>query len=255
MDTWDILQKETAHFGVKVINSKICQINNKQAAIPVVISKLQKDLEENKKLFLHLWLAVQDTLNEQTAPAKCSDVKQVDLFIFSLKDLSKLIMCMGDLDKSQLKTDIDFALAKDVSYFDNHQINVIPNYKMSIDWVLRLIQRANYLCNLLKLAMTGETNVANQVMKMAKGISGPWANLDLPSRERVYDWWEEDANFRGRDKDIRGQRRYTKGFENYNNDGSVGEGHYWREIRNEPFSWYDRKTEDPYSHRDLLTRG
>jgi len=41
---------------------------------------------------------------------------------------------------------------------------------------------------------------------------------------------------------------------NYNNDGRVGEGFYWRELRNEPFDWADRDWEDPYPSRHLLSR-
>jgi len=32
----------------------------------------------------------------------------------------------------------------------------------------------------------------------------------------------------------------------------ITEGYYWREIRNEPFSWYNRADDSPYPQRDTL---
>ena len=75
--------------------------------------------------------------------------------------------------------------------------------------------------------------------------------LRAKAKERVYDFGDDHMG--GAVKDRQHQRRYRKNLENYNRaDGGVGEGHYWREIRNEPFSWKDRKDEDPYSHRSVL---
>jgi len=72
--------------------------------------------------------------------------------------------------------------------------------------------------------------------------------------ERVFEWDDIDEEMRGRDRDIRRQKRYRTGLENYNNDGRVGEGFYWRELRNEPFSWHSREFDDPYPSRHLLSR-
>ena len=109
-----------------------------------------------------------------------------------------------------------------------------------------------YIGRLLKYAFRGKNKIAEQdIVKLARGISGPWAHLDLPMEERVFDFGDDEM--RGRVKSRQRQRRYRKSMENYHSPG-VGEGHYWREIRNEPFSWYDRESEDPYPHRNVLQR-
>ncbi len=101
---------------------------------------------------------------------------------------------------------------------------------------------------MLSLVATGKKNVIKSEIKTARGISGPWANLDLPLEERKFPFGIE---LQGRERDKKGQRRYRKGFENYNTE-NVGDGHYWRELRNEPYSWADRNSESPYPHRNLL---
>ncbi|MFW6173100.1 MAG: hypothetical protein ACOC5T_05090, partial [Elusimicrobiota bacterium] len=76
--------------------------------------------------------------------------------------------------------------------------------------------------------------------------------LDLPMEERVFKWRDIEDEVRGRERGKEKQRRYRQGFENYNNDGRVGEGYYWREMRNEPYSWYDRGTSSPYKSRATI---
>jgi hypothetical protein len=84
----------------------------------------------------------------------------------------------------------------------------------------------------------------------AKGVHGPYSNLDLPMEERVFSWSVIDEEVRGRSRDLRTQIRYTKGHTVYN-DPMNNNGTYWREIRNEPFLW-GKEGENPYPHRNLL---
>ena len=73
--------------------------------------------------------------------------------------------------------------------------------------------------------------------------------------ERVFEWDDIDEETRMKDQQIRKQRRYRKGLENYNDYGNESfSGHYWRELANEPFSWYDKSFDSPYKTRSYLTR-
>ncbi len=83
---------------------------------------------------------------------------------------------------------------------------------------------------------------------MAAGVAGPGSRLDLPLKERVFEFGTEVGN---RTKAKQKQRRYRKGLENYDSE-SFAEGHYWRELRNEPFAWSDRNFDDPYPGRNYL---
>jgi len=123
-----------------------------------------------------------------------------------------------------------------------------------LDWIYRRNSILTYIIHLLKFSKAGEEAVCKYVVKTARGVQGPWGNLDLPMLERQFKWDDVAEETRGRDRDIKRQHRYRMGLENYNNDGRTGEGFYWREIRNEPFSWYDRDSEDPYPSRHTLSR-
>jgi len=258
INTWDILNKELKYFGIKLTNNKNCQFydasgNFYNLPISITIQKIRKGIKENINLFSSLWQQVEELLLEENTKEPCIDENLKKLFIFSLKDLSKMLLCFSDLDNSNLSNFIDDYLNRDINSFNSYQIDTLSNLKISLDWIHRLIQRLKYVVSLLEFASTGKRKVSDYIMKTARGVSGPFSNLDLPQNERMYSYKSEDArSLRGRERDKKNQRRYKKGLENYNNGNFVGEGYYWREIRNQPFSWYDRKTESPYPSRNTL---
>lgn len=262
MDTWEILTKELSYYGIRLIDDRKCEIHNdegqsKTQGIIRSVRELKQSIKKQATILSSVWGEVVELLQIGTYNRVPIDDKMVDLFIFSLKDLSKFLLCFEDLDNSGYQTCIDNALSQDIKSFSKEQIYRLPDYKICIDWTHRYIARLIYISNLLSFAATGKKNVAKHdmtlasVVKVSRGIAGPWSNLDLPMLERVFPFGQE-VQRRGKAKQR--QRRYRKGLENYNNDGRVGEGHYWRELRNEPFSWNDRKFEDPYPHRNIMTR-
>jgi len=254
-NTWDILNKELKYFGIKLINKNKCQFYNKNNVLRTIsVKKLIKNIDfnitQNIKLFSEIWDDVFELLNKKDKNEPCYDYDLKKLFKFSLKELQKLLLIFEDMDNSKFSKIIKNTLNKDINNFSHCQINSLSNYKISIDWLFRLISLHKYLISLLELSCHGKNKLSKQKIKLARGVSGPWANLDLPMKERVYDF--EVENISGRSRDKKYQRRYYKGLENYNTQG-VGEGHYWRELRNEPFAWSDRKEESPYPSRNLIT--
>ena len=258
MNTWLILKKEISYYGIRLINDRECQLYDSKGSLQTqgIIKTLRQfkgEIKKQKKLFSSLWKEVVSLLMpENVNDEVLYDDNMKNLFIFSLKDLYKFILCFEDLDGSELSEKISSFLNRDINSFTKEQIQKLPDYKISIDWVHRLINRLIYICKLLAVAATGRINVSQYTVKTARGISGPWSNLDLPMEERVYPFEEEEQRGRGKDKEY--QRRYRKNLETYNSSGFVGEGHYWRELRNEPYSWYDRRDESPYPMRELLNR-
>jgi len=258
INTWNILNKELKYFGIKLTNNKNCQFYDASGrlynlSIQQTIQRIKKGIKSNIELFALLWQQVEKLLLEKNTEKLCIDENLKKLFIFSLKELSKMLLCFSDLDNSNLSKCIDSSLNRDINSFNSYQIDTLSNLKISLDWVHRLIHRLRYIVNLLEFASTGEKEVSNYRIKTARGVSGPSANLDLPMQERMYSYKSEDGrSLKGRQRDKINQRRYKKGLENYNNSGSVGEGYYWREIRNEPFSWYNRSSESPYPSRNTI---
>lgn len=255
METWALLATELEYYGIKLVDHTKCQVDdNGQKKVQGVIKTIRdinKIIKEQKKLLLSLWDDVVFLLSEQDHIAQIVDERMMNLFIFSLKDMVKYLLCFEDSEQSEYYKIISSSLARDINSFNKSQIYSIPDYKISIDWISRIISRLLYISKLLAFASMGPKKIAKYDIKTAKGISGPWAHLDLPMEERVFPFGDEVQQ---REKGKQKQTRYTDGLENYNNDGRVGEGFYWRELRNEPFSWMDRENEDPYPHRSLLNR-
>jgi hypothetical protein len=255
MDTWSLLVKELKYYGIDLINNKKCQIHNDNGDVSTygvikTIRILNNCVKKQKKLLLELWGDITSTLQDQLHSTEIIDDDMVNLFVFSLKDLTKYLLCFDGAEKSEYYITVSQALSKDIKMFSKDQIYDIPDYKISIDWVSRNISRLLYVCNLLSLASMGKKRVSQMDIRTAKGIAGPWSRLNLPMEERVFPFgFGLDAREKGKQQ----QNRYTKGLSNYNNDGRVGEGHYWRELRNEPYDWIDRDEEDPYPSRKMYT--
>jgi len=254
MDTWALLGKELKYHGIKLVNHTKCQFCDEDShevkGIIRVIREINGTVREQEKILLSLWNEVYSLLSVNNYATEILDERMVNLFIFSLKDMIKYLLCFENSEQSKYYNVISSSLNRDINSFGRYQVYLIPDYKITIDWISRVISRLLYVSNLLAFASMGPKRVAKYDIKTAKGISGPMAHLDLPMEERVFPFGDEIEE---REKGKFQQRRYRKGLENYNNDGRVGEGHYWRELRNEPFSWMDRGTEDPYPSRSMLS--
>jgi len=263
---WEIIVKELSYHGIKIVNDKICQYSDENRIRTISIEKciaiFRGKMSVNIKEFMKLWKEVGNVLNSQDVQFynEAIDYKSVNLFIESMKDLFKFGMFVSEnygcyyeaIVKTGVLNVIRNSIDKDYKQFSKEIILSIPDYKITLDWIYRRNSILTYLIKLLKFAKTGQKNVCKYVIKTARGVQGPWGNLDLPMLERKFPWDDIEEEIRGRDRDIKRQRRYRMGLENYNNDGRVGEGYYWREIRNEPFSWYNRADDSPYPQRDTL---
>ncbi len=255
MDTWTTLNKELEYYGIHLIDDTRCECimedgQRAEQGIIKTIRMLSRSIKSHKKIIASLWDNACEVL-EETNPIEeqFHDNSMKKLFIHTVKDMSKFLLMFEELQGSYMSKVVEQTLSRDIDSFSAEQLSETIDYKISIDWIDRTINRLYYICSLLGFACLGRKKVSSYDMKQAAGVSGPWANLDLPTLERVYPFEKEEQE--GREKDKQYQRRYRKGFENYNKPG-VGEGHYWREIRNEPYAWEDNDTESPYPHRNLL---
>jgi len=266
--TWDILQKETYYYGVKLIDQKICQFRYKnkmyQTPIQTKIQLIDKQIKNNNKLLDKLWNELSELLQQKKEmdASVGIDVRLVKLFVNSLKDidiLARLLCSASDRCRKSLIEigffkNLKLALNTDSIDFSKDVMMSVPDYKLCLDWTIRKNCILSYIRKLLRFVLSGQVFTSRDVVKTARGVAGPWSNLDLPMLERAFEWNDISDEVAGRQKDKQQQRRYRKGFDNYNNDGRAGEGYYWRELRNEPYSWYDRGTEDPYPSRSTLSK-
>lgn len=254
MNNWDTLKKELQYHGIVLVGDKRCRVffeEEKPVTQGIIrtIRQLKQSIQKRCALMQGLWNDISFILTKGNSEKEIINDEIKKLFVHSLKDLSSFLLCFEECDNSLYSSAINSALSKDISLFSKEQMNKIIDYKISVDWLYRVICRLRYIVNLLRFSLCGADNV-NQNEKFAISVAGPWSNTDLPMKERVFPYGRETDDRRIQKQK---QRRYWMGFENYNNDGRVGEGRYWRELRNEPFSWYDRKNEDPYPSRYSLS--
>lgn len=78
-------------------------------------------------------------------------------------------------------------------------------------------------------------------------VSGPWANLDLPMKERVWEWSEDEEYFDTRTKAKREQTRYNP------ETNSQGFYYVWQDLTRDPYLFEDMQKDSPYKSRHLLT--
>ena len=131
-------------------------------------------------------------------------------------------------------------LDTDIASSDDHLIRHFNDDYLRIQCLHRLIMIELYRKHLVNRYMT--------ITKQAQ-ISGPWANLDLPIEERVWEWDEaEDEYFANRQKSRREQIRY-----NPENQTKSGFYYVWQDFSRDPYRFEDMKEDSPYKSRHLLT--
>lgn len=265
--TWETLSRELAYHRIKLIDEKSCLINynGKDYTLPIskAIKFINKQIQSNIKVFEEIWMELSHALCQ---PCSCMsgpvDIRLANLFCESIKDLCVFSRALSEdsprfrqfLFEKGIAKSLKIACLKDLLSFSPEIITVVPDFKIAISWTFRKNCTLDYITHLLMFAAKGQQYVCGKTIKTARGISGPWANLDLPTAERCFPWSDIEEEVRGRERDKERQRRYTKGLENYNNYGKVGEGYYWRELRNEPFSWYNKDSDSPYPGRNTLSK-
>lgn len=164
----------------------------------------------------------------------------------SLDNLVFLNSVKKTLSLSRIFTDLDFVteliylvLDTDIKSVDEDLIQRFNSEYLKIQSIHKVIMSELYRIKLI--------NQFNSVTKMAQ-ISGPWANLDLPMKERVWEWDEmEESYFSNRQESRRQQTRY-------NPENATKSGYYyvWQDFSTEPYKFTDMREKSPYKSREQL---
>ncbi len=147
---------------------------------------------------------------------------------------------------SLIFTDLDFAgeklldlLDTDIKSADNYLVKQFNFEYLKVRSMHRLIMSEIYRCRLIDQYLT--------MTKQAQ-ISGPWANLDLPMKERMWEWDDqEEEYFEDRKQSRRAQTRY-------NPENATTSGFYfvWQDYTRDPYKFEDMKEDSPYKSRHQL---
>ena len=251
MLTSDMLKQELSYYNISVISRyKCCVLDASGKKLNINTKKLIKLIDRkilhNKKAFIEIW----DNLSSDIAcfDINYSSIEEQRKFIYFLKELYKFADLFDMLRKNKVLYTIKSCFDRDINSFSREIIENIQAYKISLDFTFDYIDTSRYINKLLKFSMLNneEKNNIKLAQQGSYGVQGPYSNLDISMRERVFPWQEIDEEVRGRSKDIRNQQRYKLGLENYNN-GKFGKGFVWREENKSPYLWSERKTESPYT--------
>ena len=246
MNNWELLKKELATYNIQALDKDVCldMESNRKVTAGKLVGKLKKDLEKESDLFYEYIEKTLKLLYEgyPQTPVVGVDETRVKLFISSLKKFCELFRLVSG------KKIYDLYLGRDITEYSKEVIETLPDYLASLDLLYRSCSIIRYKIKLLRCFRSGENKTNRLEIKTAYGktVPGWWSNLELSEPERKFEYKDIAEEMYGKADDIKRQHRYTKGFEAYNNDGRVGEGHYWREMRNEPFLFSDRFNDSPY---------
>ena len=119
MDTWTLLVKELNYYGIKLINNKKCHLSDDNGDVKVqgvikTVRLLNGHCKKQKKLLLSLWNEITEILQDQSLSLEIIDENMINLFVFSLKDLTKYLLCFDEAEKSEYYMTISKALSKDI---------------------------------------------------------------------------------------------------------------------------------------------
>jgi len=167
-NTWDILVKELAIYGIKLINSGTCSIlyDKRFIKLPIrnILGSVKKRTIHNGKIFEGLWRTLVELLNNEESIDERPplDGITIKLFINTLKDLLNFSVFLAEhfnFEGEQLKEKIieiiRKSLNKDYIQFDRETILFVPNYKISLDWTFREISRLSYVRSMLNFVSFG----------------------------------------------------------------------------------------------------
>lgn len=240
----EIYQELSAH-GI-LVKDGLVYIGN---AAPVkrvdAIKSYKKRAKELFSIIEKTWTDISQILEFRDCRKTDHSEGFVSLFIPALQGLKRMhALYPGLRDYDKIKIHLNGALLSDSNTFSQTVMSKVIDYKLALEWLSHLLAKNMYIRALL-IACANKNKTVE-----AKGVHGPYSNLDLPMLERVFSWSSVDEETRGRSNDKRRQSRYTMGFERYN-EPAINEGFMWRELRNEPFLW-GKEGENPYPHRNIL---
>lgn len=194
-----------------------------------------------KEIKTHLWEKWQELvdLSEVILQNDGGNKGSIDnlLFLSNIKKTYILSTMFSDLE--EISSHIKKLFNIDIADIGDALITRFNHDSLYIRLLHRLIMREIY-----------RTRLIHRYKKMTKQaqISGPWANLDLPMQERVWEWdGAEEEYFGHRDKQKKEQVRYNP---EYTKDGFF---YIWQDLSLDPYRFEDREENSPYKSRGLLT--
>ena len=244
----NLFSKELDHFGISVLSDDQLLLTNSNKTIS--LEEFHSLISDRHKKIKTLQDDIISQLKETMSGSIRDNKKNLaNPSISSIKYFLKEVSSVTNYDfsfQTRLKSVLN-GCGFSFSVFSRKNIILC---KMISRWLNYVSKKDLYVYSLVMNVISLSKNT-DDYQKLARGIQGPWGNLDLPMQERVFKWDDVSEETYGRRADIQKQRRYVMGLEDQDpNDIKVG--YYYRELRNEPYLFSDSDTESHYPHRNLL---
>jgi hypothetical protein len=243
IDEIDLLRAELRIFDIiKSADGYDIQIGDEVVTAPTLPDchkALDQGIKELKEHLYELWSDLADTSDKITQDSgQNSGGLDNLLFLSSVRKSLRLAIFFSELEsligilRRMLDTDIASSDDRLIRHFNEDWIRIQCLHRL----IMTELYRKKLICHLM------------QITKQAQ-ISGPWANLDLPMKERVWEWDDgEEEYFDNRRRSRREQIRY-------NPEDATKTGFYyvWQDLTRDPYRFEDMKTDSPYKSRHLLS--
>ena len=243
IDELDLLRAELRIFDIiKSAGGYDIEVGDEILTIPTLPEcqqVLDQGILELKQHLYEVWSDINDTsskiIQENGRNNGCLDNL---LFLSSVRKSLRLASFFSELDplveilRQLLDTDIASADDRLIRHFNEDWIRIQCLHRLT----MTELYRKKLIAHLMTLTKQAQ-------------ISGPWANLDLPMKERKWEWDEgEDEYFSSREKARKDQVRY-------NPEDATKSGFYyvWQDLTRDPYKFEDMKTDSPYKSRHSLT--
>lgn len=241
----DIIEKELKAKMIAPIGDDRFVYNGKEMSLVEAKNLFTARIKNNKKIILELWNDVHVYVSNDSKGDSNPYIRR--MFIISLQNLHNLACYFQKLHDIGVVDGLHKCLNFDSGRFSSRMMLKVIEFNMGIEWLNHLILRDYYICHLLY-----KWNFIKSNVKQASGTSGPWSNVDVPMKERAYEWSDIDDEIMGRTRDRQMQARYHMGLEGLGTS-RVNEGFHWEELRRYPYDFEDSDN-NIYPHRNLLWR-
>ncbi len=237
-----LLQSELSAFDIKRTKVgyeiRVGDDTSRVKSIDEAVKLINEALQELKSTLWESWNELRDVAdiiinNDHSNDGGLDNL----LFLSNVKKSFLLSSIFTDLEDINLSIRGLFNI--DISKVSNHLISKYNSTYLKVKIVHRLTMREIYRIKLISRIKT--------IQKTAQ-VSGPWANLDLPMKERVWEWDDgEDEYFSHREKARREQVRYNP---EYTKDGFF---YVWQDLTRDPYTFEGANSDSPYKSRHMLS--
>jgi len=207
---------------------------------------LTEAIQELKSYSLSKWKELK-TISKSICDSKDKNFGNVENVLFLAHVKKSYFLASRFSELSEIKDAILPIFNIDVKEVNQKFVFDFNDTSILVKSLHRLIMREIYRLKLVNRLLCIIDPAGQTPHKREAQVSGPWANLDLPIEERMWEFEGEDEEyFETRKKIRRQQTRYNPEYVN-------GFYYKWDDITRDPYSYYDQ--DSPYKTRSYMGIG